>query len=161
MRFPSRIRLFQGSPNKLTALLDDKRRAGGSILDLTLSNPTRAGIVYPDDLLAPLADPASRLYEPAPRGLPAARAAVAADHLRRGLAVDPEARRAHFGRRLVERVVESVRAEGGRVVRVETSSKYGGAVTRAFYTKVGFTEAGRIGGFYGEGDDLVLYALSL
>ncbi len=77
------------------------------------------------------------------------------------LAVDPEARRAHLGKRLVERVVESVRADGGRVVRVETSSKYGGSVTRAFYTKVGFAEAGRIRGFYGEGDDLVLYALSL
>ncbi|HSQ66511.1 MAG TPA: GNAT family N-acetyltransferase [Polyangiaceae bacterium] len=77
------------------------------------------------------------------------------------LAVDPAARRARWGRRLVERVVESVRAEGGRVVRVETSSKYGGAVTRAFYTNVGFAEAGRIAEFYGEGDDLALYALSL
>ncbi len=77
------------------------------------------------------------------------------------LAVDPSSRRAGFGKRLVERVVESVRLAGGRVVRVETSSQYGFAVTRAFYTNLGFAESGRVADFYGEADDLVLYALRL
>ena len=58
--------------------------------DLTLSNPTRAGIPYPLDLLAPLADPAGLTYEPEPFGLVTARAAVAADFARRGVAVAPD-----------------------------------------------------------------------
>jgi ribosomal protein S18 acetylase RimI-like enzyme len=77
------------------------------------------------------------------------------------LAVDPTARRAGFGRRLVLRVLDEARREGGRVLRVETSGKYGFPVTRAFYTSLGFTCAGRIADFYGEADDLVLYALRL
>jgi len=58
--------------------------------DLTNSNPTTVGIHYPADLLAPLADPAGLRYAPDPRGTADARAAVAADHLRRGLEVDPD-----------------------------------------------------------------------
>src|SRR5262245_26622653 len=60
------------------------------LLDLTISNPTRAGIPYPADLLAPLADQASLVYRPEPLGLEDARAAVAATYARRGLAIDPE-----------------------------------------------------------------------
>lgn len=78
------------APNRLSRLLEAKRRSGAPILDLTESNPTRAGIDYPEDLLAPLADPAGLVYEPAPLGLPEARAAVASDFRRRGLTVDPE-----------------------------------------------------------------------
>ena len=43
--------------NRLTEALDAARAAGRPIIDLTLSNPTRAGFAYPADLLAPLADP--------------------------------------------------------------------------------------------------------
>jgi alanine-synthesizing transaminase len=75
--------------NRLSRLLAEKRRAGASLLDLTESNPTRVGIPYPQDVLTPLADPAGRVYHPAPLGLPAARAAVAADLARRGLPLDP------------------------------------------------------------------------
>jgi hypothetical protein len=57
--------------------------------DLTLSNPTRCGIRYPPDLLAPLADPRGLVYRPEPRGLPAARRAVARELARHGAAVDP------------------------------------------------------------------------
>jgi len=77
------------------------------------------------------------------------------------LAVDPAARRAGFGRRLALCVLDEARRAGGRVMRVETSGKYGFSVTRAFYTSLGFAEAGRIPDFYGEADDLVLYALRL
>ncbi|MDX1583619.1 MAG: hypothetical protein R3338_08470, partial [Thermoanaerobaculia bacterium] len=50
------------------------------------SNPTRAALPYPADLLAPLAAPTGLGYEPAPFGLPSARAAAAATF---PLPVDP------------------------------------------------------------------------
>jgi len=59
-------------------------------LDLTVSNPTRVDIPYPRDLLAALADPEGLVYRPHPRGLAAARRAVAQDLGRWGGAVDPE-----------------------------------------------------------------------
>ena len=60
------------------------------MLDLTDTNPTRAGLSYPSDLLAPLADPAGLRYTPDPRGLPSARAAVSGELRRGGVAVPPE-----------------------------------------------------------------------
>src|SRR5262245_50486083 len=89
MAFSARTR-FASQSNRLSQRLAEKRGAGKAIVDLTESNPTRAGIAYPDDLLAPLADPRGLLYEPAPLGLPQAREAVAADFGRRGLHVAPE-----------------------------------------------------------------------
>jgi aspartate/methionine/tyrosine aminotransferase len=77
------------TPNRLTRLLEERRARGAPVLDLTLSNPTQAGIPYPPDLLAPLADAAAIPYEPSPLGLPAARAAAAADFARRGVQVEP------------------------------------------------------------------------
>jgi alanine-synthesizing transaminase len=57
--------------------LDEKRSAGSTILDLTESNPTAAGFVYPADaILSALADPRSLRYEPSAAGMPSARAAV-------------------------------------------------------------------------------------
>ncbi|MGH9257256.1 MAG: pyridoxal phosphate-dependent aminotransferase [Vicinamibacterales bacterium] len=75
--------------NALSRALDTLRASGVHITDLTKSNPTRAGIGYPDGLLDPLADPAAMQYEPHPFGLLSARAAVAADQRRRGVSVDP------------------------------------------------------------------------
>jgi aspartate/methionine/tyrosine aminotransferase len=77
-------------PNRLTVALEARRRSGAPILDLTASNPTGAGIPRPRDLLAPLADPRSLVYEPSPRGLLPAREAVAADHARRGVRVSAD-----------------------------------------------------------------------
>jgi len=75
--------------NRLARLLEEKRGWGETVLDLTESNPTRVALPAPDDLLAPLAQPAALRYEPSPFGLPAARAAVAAEFARRGPALDP------------------------------------------------------------------------
>jgi alanine-synthesizing transaminase len=75
------------TPNPLSAAVARARAEGRSVADLTQSNPTRVGIPYPLDLLAPLADPAGLSYEPEPFGLATARAAVAADFARRGVAV--------------------------------------------------------------------------
>jgi len=78
-------------PNRLAELLESQRRAGVAILDLTESNPTRAGFSYPvDEILAAFADRRSLLYEPAPAGLAPAREAVAAYYASRGQAVEAE-----------------------------------------------------------------------
>jgi len=57
--------------------------------DLAGSNPTACGIPYPGTLLAGLAEPSGLRYEPDPRGIEAAREAVAADFLRHGAEIDP------------------------------------------------------------------------
>jgi len=60
--------------NRLSALLKTKQR----VLDLTESNPTRAGFEYPGErILDALADPRVLRYDPEPRGLLSAREAVA------------------------------------------------------------------------------------
>ncbi len=76
------------TPNRLSEILARKRAAGAAILDLTESNPTRAGFAYPEAAIREaLAPPEALVYAPEPRGLPAARAAVA-DYCRgRGAAV--------------------------------------------------------------------------
>ena len=59
--------------NRLTI----ERRKRGEILDLTETNPTRAGIDYPHDELAEILARAARAsYDPDPRGLRTARAAL-------------------------------------------------------------------------------------
>jgi alanine-synthesizing transaminase len=71
-------------PNRVSRLLQTLRAAGRNLLDLTLTNPTAAGIEYPPTLLDALADREALRYEPAPLGLACARAAVASDYARRG-----------------------------------------------------------------------------
>jgi hypothetical protein len=76
--------------NRITRRLRELRAAGVPILDLTESNPTRAGIDYPASEIARLlADARSLTYEPEPAGLPSAREAVAGYYTERGEAVDP------------------------------------------------------------------------
>jgi alanine-synthesizing transaminase len=66
-------------PNAVARLLEEKRKAGVSLLDLTESNPTKADIQYADAaILHALADPRSLVYDPRPAGLEEARHAVAA-----------------------------------------------------------------------------------
>jgi hypothetical protein len=78
-------------PNQFARLLEQKRQAGALLFDLTESNPTRAGLNYPEtEILSALAQPAALRYEPAPRGLLVARAAVAGYYAERGYAVNPE-----------------------------------------------------------------------
>jgi len=76
MRFSRRIP-GELRPNAISLLLEEKRRSGTRILDLTESNPTRAGIGYPAGFLDALADERAVRYEPEPFGLPFARAAIA------------------------------------------------------------------------------------
>lgn len=77
--------------NRLAAALRARRAGGAPLYDLTESNPTRVGLAArPDALAAALADAAIGLYEPDPRGLPAARDAVSAFCARRGQAASPD-----------------------------------------------------------------------
>jgi aspartate/methionine/tyrosine aminotransferase len=77
--------------NQITRSLDSLREQGQPLLDLTDSNPTAVGLVYPEQgILAALADPRSLRYQPSPRGLEEAREAVAAYYRRRDLDVDAE-----------------------------------------------------------------------
>jgi aspartate/methionine/tyrosine aminotransferase len=78
------------APNRLTQAVDALRAAGRPIVDLTLSNPTRAGFDYPADLLAPLADCRALIYDPRPFGAIEARRAVARDFERQGVDVPPD-----------------------------------------------------------------------
>ena len=77
-------------PNALARAIEGRRRGGGSIIDLTESNPTRSGLPYPRDLLAPLGAAGDVDYDPQPLGLWSARAAVAADFRRRGIVVSAD-----------------------------------------------------------------------
>ncbi len=64
-------------PNTLTQLLEERKNSGKQILDLTNSNPTECGIIYPEtDILSAFSTPEILHYQPDPRGLPSAREAV-------------------------------------------------------------------------------------
>jgi len=77
------------TPNPLTAALRAARARGRVLVDLTESNPTRAGFDYPPDLLTPLGDPRGLRYAPSPLGTLDARRAIAADYARQGISVEP------------------------------------------------------------------------
>ncbi len=80
-RFPWEFR-----PNRLAQALAARRAAGERILDLTESNPTRAGLEYPPAMLRAFEDPRALLYEPSPAGMEETRRTVSGYY--RG-AVDP------------------------------------------------------------------------
>lgn len=86
----SRRTSWPSQPNALTTALAARRARSLVTLDLTLSNPTRAGLTLDAArLLGPLADPRGLLYHPDPLGLPSAREAVARHLSRPGQPVDP------------------------------------------------------------------------
>jgi len=63
--------------NRFTQALDEVRAAGAMVFDLTVSNPTRAGLRYDGAaIVGALASPQSLDYDPQPKGLRKAREAV-------------------------------------------------------------------------------------
>src|SRR5215471_3152117 len=81
------------TPNRFTQAQAELRAAGTEILDLTVSNPTRAGLHYDEDaILEALPHPEILDYDPQPKGLLAAREVVAAYYreAHEGYDVDPE-----------------------------------------------------------------------
>jgi aspartate/methionine/tyrosine aminotransferase len=78
--------------NRFTQAQIELQRAGSKVLDLTVSNPTQAGFAYDEAaILGALNRPASLEYDPQPKGLPAARAAVASYYRDRREEVNAEA----------------------------------------------------------------------
>jgi len=72
------------------------------------------------------------------------------------IAVDPAHQGQGVGARLLDAMADKALADGGRGIRVETSSTdaYGGSLR--FYLNRGFRIVGRIPAFYREGDDLMI-----
>lgn len=90
MTFSSRLN-WNACANSISVALRELRASGRPILDLTESNPTRAGLPYGNrQILAALAKPESLIYEPSPAGLQGARQAVAEYYSLRGCDVPPE-----------------------------------------------------------------------
>jgi alanine-synthesizing transaminase len=66
------------TPNRFTQAQAELRASGMEILDLSVSNPTRAGIPYDEEtILQSLLQPEALEYDPQPRGLLSARQAIA------------------------------------------------------------------------------------
>lgn len=80
------------NPNRLALAQEELRASGVPILDLTVSNPTHAGLPYDaESILGALADSQALSYDPQPKGLLSARQAVAAYYkTHQGFHFDPE-----------------------------------------------------------------------
>ncbi|HWB83703.1 MAG TPA: pyridoxal phosphate-dependent aminotransferase [Bryobacteraceae bacterium] len=87
--FSSRFR-WDLRTNRLTQALEERRRAGLEVLDLTESNPTRAGLLYPPEILCAFDDARLLRYEPSPAGALDARKAVSGYYAARSFDVPPE-----------------------------------------------------------------------
>lgn len=87
--FSSRVQA-ELAPNRLALALERVRAEGRPFIDLTESNPTRAGFDYPADLLRPLGDPRGLAYSPQAFGVVEARRAIAREYAGRGLLVNPD-----------------------------------------------------------------------
>ncbi len=80
------------TPNHFTEAQREIAGARREVLDLTISNPTRAGLRYDEEsILKSLANPKALDYDPQSKGLPCAREAVATYYRdRNALEIDPE-----------------------------------------------------------------------
>ena len=77
LRFSRRLP-WEHAKNRLTLAVEERTARGLATIDLTETNPTRVGLAYPEDELAELLRRgAETAYDPHPRGLPAAREALA------------------------------------------------------------------------------------
>src|SRR5579872_1722177 len=80
------------APNRFTQAQRELQAAGGDVLDLTISNPTRAGLHYASEtILQALVNPQAMDYDPQPKGLRTAREAVAGYYRKQHDDVDPDA----------------------------------------------------------------------
>jgi len=77
------------------------------------------------------------------------------------IVVDRERQGSGIGSQLLRDVERLLTADGRRLVVVETSSRGDYQATRAFYKARGYTRTATIPGYYGPGDDLVIYTKDL
>jgi alanine-synthesizing transaminase len=79
------------STNRYSLALEKARSGGRALLGLTASNPTTVGLQFERDrILRALQHPRALEYEPASKGILAAREAVAAYYAGRGITLSPE-----------------------------------------------------------------------
>jgi aspartate/methionine/tyrosine aminotransferase len=70
---------WDASPNKLSRLLEERRRSGKKLLDLTVGNPTLCGFTYPEKrIYEAISRKEGLVYSPEARGLRSARDAIVA-----------------------------------------------------------------------------------
>jgi ribosomal protein S18 acetylase RimI-like enzyme len=77
------------------------------------------------------------------------------------IAVDPRAQGEGVGRRLIQQAEEAVRAQGGRILVIETSGTPEYAGTRAFYSSMGYQHEATLRDLYADGDDLLIFTKRL
>lgn len=77
-------------PTPLALAIAARRARPEPLLDLTLSNPTTAGLVYPETLADAWSNVEALRYDAAPRGTPGARHAIAAWYATAGQAATPD-----------------------------------------------------------------------
>jgi ribosomal protein S18 acetylase RimI-like enzyme len=73
------------------------------------------------------------------------------------IAVDPAAQGRGVGRKLMAYCEETIGAEGGRLIAVQTSSRDDYGPTRAFYDRLGYEAQATILEYYAPGDGLIVY----
>ena len=79
------------SSNRITVAMEDLRRDGAAVLDLTESNPTRCGFAFPNEMiLKSLGNEDNLRYEPLPQGSVRAREAVGGYYMAKGFDVSVE-----------------------------------------------------------------------
>lgn len=84
----SRRTAWSSAPNRIAKALEERRRSGKPVLDLTETNPTKVGLPMPEaEIRAALADVRTLCYQPTPFGDPTARGAVSVYH---GSAIPPD-----------------------------------------------------------------------
>jgi aspartate/methionine/tyrosine aminotransferase len=87
----SRRTAWNLSTNRYTEALEAHRRSGRELLDLTASNPTTVGLKYDEyGLLYALTSRKALTYQPAPKGLLAAREAIASYYMEKGASLRPD-----------------------------------------------------------------------
>jgi alanine-synthesizing transaminase len=87
----SRRTAWNLAPNRYTEALEEHRRAGRELLDLTASNPTTVGFTFrEDELLRSFTHREALTYQPAAQGLLSAREAVVAHYTGKGSHVSVE-----------------------------------------------------------------------
>ena len=77
------------------------------------------------------------------------------------IVVDAELQGHGIGRLLYQEMERRVREQGGKLIRIETSSSEGYDATQAFYHRLGFQELNHINDFYREGDALITFIREL
>jgi alanine-synthesizing transaminase len=79
------------TPNRFTQAQQELRAAGREVIDLTISNPTRAELHYDaETILQAFINPKAMDYDPQPKGLHSAREAVAGYYGKQHDDIDPE-----------------------------------------------------------------------